>query len=86
MLLVQKNNVYQVDTQFFFTSSTEHSIINIQVDTINLNIGNTVLQQVEFSKYLGVILILILAGNIILISFIIKSLNSPVSFTRYEIC
>ena len=52
---------------------------------INLNIGNTVLQKVEFSKYLGVYIDLILAGNTILISFIIKSLNLPVSFTRYEI-
>ena len=49
---------------------------------INLNIGNTVLQQAEFSKYVGIyidsdfyILTLILAGSIILVAFTIKSLN-----------
>ena len=40
---------------------------------INLNIGNTILQKVEFSKYLGFLLILILAGNIMLISFITRN-------------
>ena len=56
---------------------------------INLNIGNNVLnlQQVEFSKYLAVYIvsILMLAGNTISISFVMKSLNLPASFTRYKI-
>jgi len=53
---------------------------------INLNIGNTVLQQVEFSKYLGVYIDSDLSWQHHINFIIIKSLNLPAFFIRYEIC
>jgi len=51
-----------------------------------LNIGNTVLQQVEFSKYIGVYIDSDLSWQHDIDYIIIKSLNLPVSFIRYEVC